>query len=99
MVKKKVVMLKESKAYSSNLNHPNIHMEVQAELVLPCVNIINKFLHGGRLMRVWMQYNVCPIFKEGDPVGSSNYIPVIPTYKPISYSVMSSLVTDFIYNH
>ena len=59
---KKLVKLKDNTAYSPDLIHPEIVIELQAKLV----DIINQLLQDGRLPLVWKQANVCPISKEGD---------------------------------
>ena len=66
IVLKKFVKLKENRACGPDLTHPKSLVELQAELVLPLVDIFNQSLQDGRLPLVWKQANVCPIFKKGD---------------------------------
>ena len=53
IVKQKLAKLKENRACGPDLIHPNILIELQAELVLPLVDIINQSLQDGRLPLVW----------------------------------------------
>ena len=44
IVRPKLVKLKENRACGPDLIHPRIHIELQAELVLPLVDIFNQSL-------------------------------------------------------
>ena len=46
IVRKKLVKLKENRACGPDLIHPNILIKLQAELVLPLVDIFNQSLQG-----------------------------------------------------
>ena len=71
-----MVKLKKNRACDPDLVHPKILIELQAELVLPLVDIFNQSLQDGRLPLVWKQANVCPISKKGDRADPTNYRPV-----------------------
>ena len=44
--------------------------------MLPLVDIFSRSLQGGRLLLVWKQANVCPLYKKGDPADPANNRPV-----------------------
>ena len=49
IVKRKLVKLKGNRACDPDLIHPKIFIELQAELVLPLVDIFHQSLQHGRL--------------------------------------------------
>ena len=58
---------------------PKILIELQAELVLPLVDILNQSPQDGRLPLVWKQANVYSIFNKSDRADPANHRPVSPT--------------------
>ena len=66
VVKQKFVKLNENRTCGPDLIHPKSLIELQAELVLPLVDIFNQSLQDGRLQLMWKQANVCPMPKKGD---------------------------------
>ena len=92
-----MVKLKGNRACGPNLTHPKILVELQAELVLPLVDIINQSLQDGRHPLVWKQANVCPIFKKGDRADPANYRPVSLTL--CICKILERILCDVIYDH
>ena len=70
---------------------------MQAELVLPLIDIFNQSLHDGRLPIVWKQANVCPIFNSDDRADPANYRPISLTSCICKF--FESIVRDAIYDH
>ena len=92
-----MVKLKENRECGPDLIHPKILIELQAEFVLPLVDIFNQSLQDGRLPLVWKQANVCPIFKKGDRADSANYRPVSLTL--CICKILESMIRDAIYDN
>ena len=90
-------MLKENRACGPNLIHPQILTELQAEHVLPLVDIINQSLQDGRLPLVLKQANVCPISKKGDRADPANHRPISPTL--CTNKILESIIHDAINDH
>ena len=92
-----MVKLKENRACGPDLIHQKILIELQAELVLPFVDVFNQSLQDGRLSLVWMKANVCPISKKGDRADPTNHRPVSLT--SCICQIFESIIRDAIYDH
>ena len=63
----------EIRTCGPDLIHSKILIELQAEVVLPLVDIFYQSMQDGRLPLVWKQANVCPISKKCDRADPANY--------------------------
>ena len=80
-----------------DLIHPRILIELQAEPVLPLVDILNQSLQDGRLSLVWKQANVYPIFRKDERVDPYDHRPVSLTSCICIF--FEGIIRDAIYDH